>query len=392
MTKIKLLLISGISPFPQNSGGATRIKQTLIHLSKKYDIHLYFFIERGYKLSKHDQAFLHKHTVFFKAINLDKKYVLTSLLHSVPYHFSNYFSLSLIKELQLIKTRIRFDQVRVESSQLLYLAQYLTEQSIKFVALDISTVSFYRRAFTSDNPFKIFIRLLSFLQVFLYEARWLKKFEQVLVMSKQDQFYAQKIFKLKNTIISPNGIETIKFLPTKKNRLVTIGFVGSIKHPPNQKAIDYLVNNIFPALQHGVKNCQLIILGEANQAYYRLNSNIKFIDHLENLEDFYSDIDILVAPIFSGSGTRIKILESLSFGRPVITTHIGAEGITINSKYLIILSEENQYKVDFWVSEIIKIYTQLTSRLEIELPDLRQQLSYLTWRVIFNNETNNFIR
>jgi glycosyltransferase involved in cell wall biosynthesis len=56
--------------------------------------------------------------------------------------------------------------------------------------------------------------------------------------------------------------------------------------------------------------------------------------YVKDTKEFYSKIDFLIAPLCSGSGTRIKILESLSYGKPVITTNIGAEGLLIDSKLL----------------------------------------------------------
>ncbi len=130
MTKPKLLLISGISPFPQISGGATRIKQTLLHLSKKYDIYFYFFIADKQSLTTEDKAFLNQHTVLFKSFTLSKKSILLSLKYAIPYHFYNYFSKELIEEFQNLQNRIGFAQVRIESTQILYLAKYLSKSSM----------------------------------------------------------------------------------------------------------------------------------------------------------------------------------------------------------------------------------------------------------------------
>ena len=210
MSKPKLLLISGISPFPQTSGGATRIKQTLLHLSKKYEIYFYFFLASDQTLTAEEESFLNQHTIFFKSFPLAKKSVLLSLKSALPYHFSNYFSQELIDDFKDLQTKISFSQIRIESTQILYLANYLLKnQFSKFVALDISTVSFYRRAFASKNPFKVLIRLLSCLQVYLYERSLLRFFSKIVVMSQKDAVFVKKLFSLDKVQVSPNGIEKI---------------------------------------------------------------------------------------------------------------------------------------------------------------------------------------
>lgn len=384
MSKPKLLLISGISPFPQTSGGATRIKQTLIHLSKKYEIHFYFFLASSQLLTAEEKSFLNQHTIFFKSFPLAKKSVLLSLKSALPYHFSNYFSQELIDYFKDLQVKTSFAQIRIESTQILYLAKYLSEnQFSKFVALDISTVSFYRRAFASKNLLRILIRLLSCLQVYLYEKSLLRHFSKILVMSQKDAVFVKKLFALDKIQISPNGIEKINFLAPRTEKKIAIGFVGSVEHTPNHQALDYLLLEILPTLKQAQVNCEIIVLGKGNQDFYSNLSGVKFLDYVTDLKSFYEQIDILVAPIFAGSGTRLKVLESLSYGRPVFTTEIGAEGININSKLLSVISKSDDLKT--WVEQIVKLASN-REFTEIDQKDLKNQLTQFTWDEIFVQE------
>ncbi len=385
MTKPKLLLISGISPFPQTSGGATRIKQTLLHLSKKYEIYFYFFLADDQPLTAEDKAFLNQQTVFYQTFSFCQKSILTSLKQGIPYHLSNYFSLPLIQELQQTLNNCSFSKIRIETTQLLYLAKYLkTRQLDEFVALDISTVSFYRRAFASKNPLQILIRLFSCLQVYFYEKNLLKYFSKVLVMSRKDAFFIKKLFSLDQIQISPNGIEKIDFLAPRNKEKLTIAFVGSVEHTPNKKALDFLLLKILPALQLEQIDCEVLVLGKNNHLFYQNLANVEFIDYINDLRDFYAKIDLLVAPIFAGSGTRLKILESLSYGRPVITTEIGAEGIEIESKLLSVINDRQQNNVKNWTKSIRNLFDEYKNKSnQIELDKLKQELYNFLWSKIF---------
>jgi glycosyltransferase involved in cell wall biosynthesis len=92
---------------------------------------------------------------------------------------------------------------------------------------------------------------------------------------------------------------------------------------------------------------------------------------VKNLKDFYQKIDCLITPIFSGSGSRIKILESLSFSVPIISSPIGAEGININSDYLQIAATPLEYL------ESLRKINQLNPS------QLNQQLEPLLWKNIY---------
>lgn len=349
MNKPKLLLISGIPLSPQNSGGATRLKHTLKYLSQKYEITL-------------------------KEIATVKKSLWTSLVTGIPYHMTSFYN----AEIKEILTSSTYNDIRIEGTQLLYLAKYIRpEVKTKFVELDVSAVSFWRRAWESSNPLVVMVRLFSCLQVYMYERRYLRQYNQVIVMSLTDSQYLAKLYGIKNTQISPNGIDKIEFLPDNGNAVMTFGFIGSASHTPNLAAMKYTVSEILPELKKAGHKYKMIVVGKFDSAIFG-DQDIEIIEHIDNLREFYSKIDMLVAPIFSGSGTRIKVLESLSYGRPVVTTQIGAEGIPITSKYLNIGETS-------WVERIIRIYENRVS-LKNELPRLEQQLKPLTWENIFKPE------
>jgi len=87
------------------------------------------------------------------------------------------------------------------------------------------------------------------------------------------------------------------------------------------------------------KNNQNEIEELVNESKLIKKDRIINLGFVEKESNFYKKINILVAPIISGSGTRIKILESLSFGIPVITTEIGAEGLNFNKNFLVIVKK-----------------------------------------------------
>ncbi|MEI6690162.1 MAG: glycosyltransferase [bacterium] len=355
MKKLKLLLISGIPLLPQNNGGATRLKNTLKYLSQKYEI-------------------------TFREVSVVRKSLWTSITTGIPYHMTNYYN----PELRKLLENESFDEIRIEGTQLLYLAQFLPRDvPTTFVSLDISTVSFWRRAWESNNPFVVLLRLASCLQVYIYEKYYLKRFHQVVTMSKIDAAALSNLFGMNNILITPNGIDGIHFLPPRTSKIMTLGFIGSQSHTPNIAAINFITENILPALNTREHEYRVMVLGKFDKLLSE-NKHVEIIDHIDELRDFYSKIDFLVAPIYSGSGTRIKILESLSYGKPIITTEIGAEGIGIKSKLLTIIPYANERNAKTWVSQITKTYKSIND-LSGELANLEKQLSPLTWENIFRS-------
>ncbi len=125
--------------------------------------------------------------------------------------------------------------------------------------------------------------------------------------------------------------------PPKENRDVL--FMGLPAYPPNTAAIRFLVEEVFPLVLIGEPNARLVISGGA-VLYQRPWLYSPGLIPFQKLPDFIRSCHIGVAPIFSGSGTRLKILEYMAASLPVVATAKGAEGLAITPGQNILLRED----------------------------------------------------
>ncbi len=108
-------------------------------------------------------------------------------------------------------------------------------------------------------------------------------------------------------------------------------FVGGFNHPPNLDGILWFIEEIFPRIQKDIPDIQLHIVG-SNMPDELLRQGNNFI-HAHgyltegDLESLYRQIRLCIAPLRYGAGVKGKILESMKYGIPVVTTETGAEGI-----------------------------------------------------------------
>lgn len=352
--KQKLLLISAINPTPQNSGGATRISNTIKELSKYYEIDFFTFNDSSFKLQP-------------------KKFKL-----KIPYWFSPWYSPKLISHISKLIKKNHYDIIQIEFSQLLYLAKHLPKDTPKiFTTHDISSISFYRRIFENKpSIFKIIFRWLLFLQIYFYEKKYLPKFDTIISVSEKDQQTLKKYLPNKKILCLPNGIDKIDFLKKSPSKILKLGYIGSFTHTPNLNAVKYFFEEISPILDKEKINYKFYLAGNNNSEFIKANfsnPNLINLGQVKETKEFYEKIDCLITPIFSGSGSRIKILEALSFGIPIISSPIGAEGININSPYLQIANTPQEY---------LDCLKNLPNN---QYKDLEKQLKPLLWKNIFNN-------
>lgn len=388
-SKEKLLLITAISPLPKDSGGAVRMYNTIKCLSDKYDIYLIYFTKNNIN-NKDDENFYNKYTKHSYPIPInsekDKK---SFIVNFQPYWFSDWYNEEVKILISSLIKKEKINKVQIEFTQLLYLIKTIPD-SIEtfFTAHDISSISFYRRLKEEKDFKKIIVYFIRLIEIYFYEKRYLPKFTSVYSVSNNDKNQLEKMFNLKQVINIDNGIEEVNFLDStnKNTKTINLGCIGSFSHPPNKYAFNYFLNEIAPLLEKDKINYKFYLAGKNNSddvknliKLSKINNKDKIIDlgFVNESKDFFKKIDILITPIFSGSGSRIKILEALGFGKKIISSPVGAEGININTKLISVAKKPEDY-----IKEI-RYYS--TNKDKINLEEEKKNISKLTWKYIFQN-------
>jgi glycosyltransferase involved in cell wall biosynthesis len=102
-------------------------------------------------------------------------------------------------------------------------------------------------------------------------------------------------------------------------------FHGSYSHPPNEEAIELIKDFIAPRFEELNKDIQFVVGG--SDVPVLETKNFKSVGFIDNIWEFLSMADIAIVPILKGGGTKLKVLDYLSVGLPVVTTKKGIEGI-----------------------------------------------------------------
>jgi len=132
-------------------------------------------------------------------------------------------------------------------------------------------------------------------------------------------------------------------------------FVGKLDYLPNVRAVAYIAERIAPAVHERHPDARFVIIGQGVEALPRHDRPdlilTGFVDARAgarpNLSDYLSASDVVLVPLDSGSGTRLKILEAAANGRPVVSTRIGAEGQAfVDGAEILLTGEVDQAFVD----------------------------------------------
>ena len=154
------------------------------------------------------------------------------------------------------------------------------------------------------------------------EIQRIKNFDTAVFISIDEMLFLNQLVKDTKSFILPPTFEK-KFVEKDiKKREYDIFFIG-YDNPFNIEGIRWFFNKIYPKLEKDVK---ILIVGKISE-HIDDYKNVKKILYVEDLKDVYKSIKISVVPLFAGTGVKIKVLESLSFGVPVVTTLYGVIGL-----------------------------------------------------------------
>lgn len=117
----------------------------------------------------------------------------------------------------------------------------------------------------------------------------------------------------------------------------TIFYFGSMDWLPNQEAATWFLNNCWDTIHKTIPEAKLIIAGRGMplEFFHITRPNVVIVENVENGKAFFQQHQIMIVPLWSGSGLRIKIIEGMAYGKAIVSTSIGAEGIgyTNGKKY-----------------------------------------------------------
>jgi glycosyltransferase involved in cell wall biosynthesis len=188
---------------------------------------------------------------------------------------------------------------------------------------------------TTRNPLKKWYFKLISAQLEKTERHILKKVDGVFTISQEDEEELKSNFGIQNTSTIHYSQPEVKPITDYSNP--HFYHLGSMNWQPNKDAVQRLTNSIFPSLYKKLPESKLIIAGSfLNKESFKVNDkNIQVVGFVEDLDQFYHSNGIFISPIESGSGVRIKLLEAMNYGAPIITSHAGAKGIELCDQLII---------------------------------------------------------
>jgi glycosyltransferase involved in cell wall biosynthesis len=183
--------------------------------------------------------------------------------------------------------------------------------------------------------------------------------------------------------VSPNGFDTQSYqplpLPPETTRPALL-FVGSMSYEACVDAMVYFCQEILPRIRSQFGDVDLWIVGrDPSQQVRQLDGNgVHVTGRVADVRPYYQRSMVCVVPLRAGGGTRLKILEAMALGRPVVATSIGCEGLdVIDEEHLMIADSPEQF-----AEKTVRLLADATLRQRIGANARRLVVSRYDWDVI----------
>lgn len=277
-----------------------------------------------------------------KPIELIKNLLFSRLPYNAVRFINDEFSGLLIEMLEAKK----YDIVQLEGLYLTPYIKIIRKHSSAQIALRSHNIEheIWHRLYENEKSIfkKFYLGVLS-RRVKRMENKAINDYDILVPITYRDAVEYQKMGNQKPSKVIQTGIPTSEIeenLTLRKER--RLYFLGSLDWLPNQEGLLWFLENVWPMFNPENSNIEFHIAGR-NAPDWLIKEfkrpHIKFHGEVINARLFAKQYDIMVVPLFSGGGMRVKIVEAMSLGKIVVTTPIGAEGLDIIPNYHAIIAE-----------------------------------------------------
>ncbi len=291
-----------------------------------------------------------------EAIDINNKisYVgaFTNLFSSKSYHVCRFESKEYRNRLKTVLEQKQYDIIQLETPYLAIYIDTIRKYSTAKVVLRAHNIEheiWNRVAQNEKSTLKRKYIELCTRRLRRFELKQLDQFDYLAAITQRDLDAFRAFGYADQALVLPVGLDIQEYEPSyRNNKQISLCFIGSLDWMPNTHGLHWFIENVWPEIHKINPNIQFHIAGKnpSEKISGLRKKNIVIHGEVPNAVDFINRHDILVVPLFSGSGMRVKILEGMALGKTIITTTIGAEGIEAESGTHILKADTKDQFVD----------------------------------------------
>ena len=353
---MKILLLCNKPPYPASEGGPMAMNSIITGLlDAGHHVKILAVNSEKFNVKDSDIPEDYKKKTGIELIDVDLSVkpmnAFLNLFTKKSYHVERFISDDFKARLIHVLDKEQFDIVQLE---MLYMAPYVdvirahSKAMIVLRAHNVEHKIWERIAKETQSPLKRWYinHLAKTLKE--YELNALETVDGIAAITRKDAAFFRK-YSSKPVIDIPFGVYPEEFTPKYEiEGKPKFYHIGSMNWMPNEEGIRWFINEVLPKTVEKVYDFVYHLAGRNMPEWLTTmkDPHIDVVGEVPDAKAFVANHDVSIVPLLSGSGIRIKIIESMAMGKTVITTRVGAEGILYDEDINIIIAENKAKMVE----------------------------------------------
>lgn len=349
---MRVLLLTQVLPYPPDSGPKVKTYYVLKYLAQHHDVTLVSFV-RDIDKPEHIR---HLESLCERVITVpitrsktrDLRFLGQSLVSGEPWMMLRDQRPEMHQALTDLAVTTHFDIVHADQ---LNMAQYALpfHSSRKVLDLHNALWMLYKRLAETTaptSPMK-YILMRDWPLLKRYEGEMCRRFDAVTAVSEEDRTLLIEAGARPDITVIPIAIDTgEQALVNRRPSGPHIVHIGTMYWPPNIDGITWFLDEIYPLIKQQVPDVRCTLIGARPPANLversRTDRTLTVTGYVDDPLPFLEDSSMMVVPLRAGGGMRVKILNALSQGIPMVSTTLGCEGIRLTNGQDILIADDPQ--------------------------------------------------
>jgi glycosyltransferase involved in cell wall biosynthesis len=346
------------------SGSQLRLYNLLRGIAEQHEVWLVSFLDRPEEIEGVPRMEEFCHRVETVKLNHRPKpaYLPGLLRYAVmgrPPELVVYHSDDLAHRIHRLVSSVHFDLVQIEGSSMALYLEALPSRLRAKSLLTFIDVQFERGKRISQIEKKPSKKLRAWLHSWImrrWEPYYAQRFGRCITLSEVDRRLLITANPRLRVSVVPIGVDTRAYRPLPLNGVQpSLLFVGTMNYTPNADAVTHFCHEILPLIWRRIGDVEMWIVGaDPGPEITALNGKgVHVTGRVTDVVPYYSRSTVCVVPLRAGGGARIKILEAMALGRPVVSTTIGCEGLdVVDGEHLLVADNPERFS-----EEALRLFT-----------------------------------
>lgn len=361
---MKILFLSRWFPYPASNGSKLRIYNLLSGLARHHEVTLLSFNDRPD--TEADPTVLKSfcqevHVIPWSPFNPDSQQARLGFFSATPRSVIDTYSAAMHQHIEQLLATANYDLVIASQIDMAVYSSHFRRLPALFEEVEVGVL--YEQFTQAASLWHRLRYGLTWAKYRRYLSSLLQNFQVCTVVSKQERNLLSKAVNYTQPIeVIPNCVDVTSYRDVceepQPNSLI---FTGSFSYFPNYEAMSWFLNEAFPLIQAQVPEVRLTITGDHANRPLPPASNVILTGFVDDVRPVIARSWGSVVPLHTGGGTRLKILEAMALGTPVVATSKGAEGLDAAAGEHLLIADSPEAFAD----AVVKLLKE---------PELRQRL------------------